>query len=83
MSSSQVDIQYGQERLFRAKNESGPSESVINGVRWGYFGFVCVLFALGFWNVIKYLWLEKRWKAFPLLLMYIMGQLTLIFAIFR
>ena len=46
---------------------------MINGVRWGYFGFVCVLFALGFWNVIKYLWLEKRWKAFPLLLMYIMG----------
>ena len=46
------------------------STELLEAIRWSYFTVVCIVFLLGCWNVIKYLVIEKRWKAFPLTLMY-------------
>ena len=60
-----------------------PSTELLQALRWSYFAVVCIVFLLGCWNVVKYLVIEKRWKAFPLTLMYTVSQLLLIITMAR
>ena len=52
-------------------------------MRWVCFGILAIVFLLGSWNVVLYLIIESRWRAFPLTLIYICAQSTLIFAMAR
>lgn len=60
-----------------------PSDSVLQAIRWSYFSLVCIVFLLGCWNVVQYLMRGKKWHSFPLVLMYVSCQLTLIIEMVR
>ena len=63
--------------------ESDPSRTLLEAIRWSYFGIACVVFILGSLNVWYFLIQQGKWRTYPLLLMYICGQVTLIFALAR
>ena len=60
-----------------------PSNKAVDITRYSYLAILSLIFIHGCWNIVKYLILDSRWKAFPLLLMYTCSQLTLIFAMAR
>ena len=62
---------------------NNPSPETIKVTQYICLAIYCLVFLHGCWNIVKYLIMESRWKAFPLLLMYSCAQLTLIFAIAR
>ena len=62
---------------------ASPSRSLLESLRWTYFSIVLLVFALGCFNIWFFLVKKQKWRTFPLLLMYICGQFTLIFALAR
>ena len=65
------------------KNNELPSKEVVQSIRYTYIALASIVLIMGCWNIYKYLVFQKRWTAFPLTLMYIVGQLTLIFTLAR
>ena len=60
-----------------------PSDTSLDVTRYTYLVILALIFLHGTWNIVWYLILEQKWRAFPLSLMYICSQLTLIFAMAR
>ena len=60
-----------------------PTKRQLNGIRYGYLTLVCLIFLLGCINFGYFLIVKGKWTTLPLLLLYISGQLTMIFAIAR